>query len=179
MLITGCDFHTRYQPIAMAREETAELMVDAHTHRLLQLLQIPVEPSGFAAFVIQSPFEATVPIHWFVGLLAETRSRTVDWRFREDSRQRSAQAETDQCDDLLILDLLLAKRFPRIWVPTPAECDLRQLPWHRHKLVSVRTMKNESWSDVGDRRDGWWNQFPPQDSSREPWSKCREEKSFL
>jgi len=36
--------------------------------------------------------------------------------------------------------LLLAKRFPKIWVPTPAERDLRQLLWHRHKLVCLRTM---------------------------------------
>ena len=26
MLIIGCDFHTRYQQIAMAREETGELL---------------------------------------------------------------------------------------------------------------------------------------------------------
>src|SRR5947207_9776631 len=43
-------------------------------------------------------------------------------------------------DARLILDLLLAKRFPKIWVPTPAERDLRQLLWHRHKLVTLRTM---------------------------------------
>ena len=48
--------------------------------------------------------------------------------------------KTDERDALLILDLLLAKRFPRIWVPTPAERDLRQLLWHRHKLVCLRTM---------------------------------------
>jgi hypothetical protein len=28
MLIIGCDFHTRYQQIAMARKETAELLVE-------------------------------------------------------------------------------------------------------------------------------------------------------
>ena len=28
MLIIGCDFHTRYQQIAMAREETSELLVE-------------------------------------------------------------------------------------------------------------------------------------------------------
>ena len=28
MIIIGCDFHTRYQQIAMAREETAELLVE-------------------------------------------------------------------------------------------------------------------------------------------------------
>ncbi|MFZ1971772.1 MAG: transposase [Candidatus Acidiferrales bacterium] len=48
--------------------------------------------------------------------------------------------KTDKRDALLILDLLLAKRFPRIWVPSPAERDLRQLLWHRHKLVRLRTM---------------------------------------
>ena len=41
---------------------------------------------------------------------------------------------------MLILDLLLAKRFPKIWVPTPAERDLRQLVWHRHELDCMRTM---------------------------------------
>jgi len=29
MLIIGCDFHTRYQQIAMAREETSELLPGA------------------------------------------------------------------------------------------------------------------------------------------------------
>jgi hypothetical protein len=28
MLTIGCDFHTRYQQIALAREETAELLVE-------------------------------------------------------------------------------------------------------------------------------------------------------
>lgn len=28
MLIVGCDFHTRYQQIAMARKETGELLVE-------------------------------------------------------------------------------------------------------------------------------------------------------
>jgi transposase len=31
-------------------------------------------------------------------------------------------------------------RFARIWVPSEAERDLRQLLWHRHKLVRMRTM---------------------------------------
>jgi transposase len=48
--------------------------------------------------------------------------------------------KTDERDAALILDLLLAKRFPKLWVPTTAERDLRQLLWHRHKLVRLRTM---------------------------------------
>ena len=30
-------------------------------------------------------------------------------------------------------------RFPRIWVPSPENRDLRQLLWHRHRLVQMRT----------------------------------------
>ena len=33
----------------------------------------------------------------------------------------------------------LENRFPRIWVPSPENRDLRQLLWHRHRLVQKRT----------------------------------------
>jgi transposase len=29
--------------------------------------------------------------------------------------------------------------FPQIWVPSPENPDLRQLLWHRHRLVPMRT----------------------------------------
>ena len=47
--------------------------------------------------------------------------------------------KTDVRDALHILDLLLANRFPRIWIPSPAERDLRQLLRHRYKMVCLRT----------------------------------------
>ena len=47
--------------------------------------------------------------------------------------------KTDARDAMHILDLLLTKRFPRIWIPSAAERDLRQLLRHRHKLVGLRT----------------------------------------
>jgi transposase len=37
------------------------------------------------------------------------------------------------------LKLLLEDRFPRVWVPSPENRDLRQLLWHRHRLVQMRT----------------------------------------
>src|SRR5216684_6765776 len=71
MIIIGCDFHTRYQQIAMARGETSELLVErrldhesgeAHSfYRSLQSLQEPVRVG----------IEATGPVHWFERLLAE------------------------------------------------------------------------------------------------------------
>lgn len=38
-----------------------------------------------------------------------------------------------------MLRLLLEDRFPRIWVPSWENRDLRQLLWHRHRMVQART----------------------------------------
>jgi transposase len=38
-----------------------------------------------------------------------------------------------------LLQLLLENRFPKIWVPSAENRDLRQLLWHRHRLVQMRT----------------------------------------
>jgi hypothetical protein len=35
--------------------------------------------------------------------------------------------------------LWLENNFPRVWVPSPENRDLRQLLWHRHRLVRMRT----------------------------------------
>jgi transposase len=35
--------------------------------------------------------------------------------------------------------LLIEDRFPRIWVPSGENRDLRQLLWHRHRMVQART----------------------------------------
>jgi transposase len=84
--------------------------------------------------------EATGPIHWFERLLGELGHEL--W-IGDSAKIRASEVrkqKTDERDAALILDLLLANRFPKIWVPTPAERDLRQLLWHRHKLVCMRTM---------------------------------------
>jgi transposase len=140
MLIIGCDFHTRYQQIAMAREETSELLLErrlehaggeAHAfYRNLQHLREPVRVG----------IEATGPVHWFERLLGELGHELWIGDSAKIRASETRKQKTDQRDAALILDLLLAKRFPKIWVPTPAERDLRQLLWHRHKLVSMRTM---------------------------------------
>ena len=39
----------------------------------------------------------------------------------------------------LILRLLLEDRFPQVWVPNWENRDLRQLLWHRHRMVQART----------------------------------------
>ena len=136
MLIIGCDFHTRYQQIAMANDETGELVErrlehesgEAHTfyRRLLGPVRVGIEATG--------------PIQWFERLLAELGHELWIGDAAQIRASAVRQQKTDERDAALILDLLLTKRFPRIWVASPAERDLRQLLWHRHKLVCMRTM---------------------------------------
>ena len=52
--------------------------------------------------------------------------------------ERCPQSE-DRQDAQLLLHLLLEDRFPRIWVPDAENRDPRQLLWHRHRLVQMRT----------------------------------------
>lgn len=135
MLIIGCDFHTRYQQIAMVDSLTGE-----QTERRLE------HESGQADTFyrglpkpVRVGIEATGPMHWFQRLLAELGHEL--W-IGDSAKIRASEVrkqKTDERDAQLILELLLANRFPRIWVPTPAERDLRQLLWHRHKLVRLRT----------------------------------------
>ena len=137
MLIIGCDFHTRYQQIAMADDETGELLLER---------RLDHESGEAQAFyrslqgAVRVGIEATGPIHWFERLLAELGHELWIGNSAKIRASEVRKQKTDQRDALLILDLLLAKRFPKIWVPTPSERDLRQLLWHRHKLVRLRTM---------------------------------------
>jgi transposase len=57
----------------------------------------------------------------------------------EIKTKRVRKKKTDREDARLMLKLLLENRFPRIWVPSPENRDLRQLLWHRHRLVQMRT----------------------------------------
>jgi transposase len=137
MLIIGCDFHTRFQQIAMAEDATGELLLERRLdHESGEAQAFYRNLSG----TVRVGIEATGPLHWFERLLTELGHQL--W-IGDSAKIRASEVrkqKTDERDALLILDLLLAKRFPRIWVPTPAERDLRQLLWHRHKLVCLRTM---------------------------------------
>jgi transposase len=136
MRIIGCDFHTRYQQIAMLDDETGELSEhrleheSGEAHRFYRDLPKPVRVG----------VEATGPLHWFERLLSELGHELWIGNSAEIRASAVRKQKTDERDAQLILELLLANRFPRIWVPTPAERDLRQLLWHRHKMVRMRTM---------------------------------------
>jgi transposase len=136
MLIIGCDFHTRYQQIAMMDDATGELTEQRLEHQndeantFYRSLPKPVRVG----------IEATGPLHWFERLLAELGHELWIGDSAKIRASELRKQKTDERDAMLILQLMLANRFPRIWVPTAAERDLQQLLWHRHKLVGLRTM---------------------------------------
>ncbi len=62
-----------------------------------------------------------------------------------------------------LLKLLWEDRFPRVWVPDPENRDLRQLLWHRHRLVPLRTrimnqLQAVALNEGVRRKKGLWSQ---------------------
>src|SRR5438105_11511591 len=140
MAIIGCDLHTRYQQIALLETATGEIVRRRLEHE-------DREAKDFYAKLPQPSLigiEATGYTQWFERLLAELGHEL--WvgdpaaiRARAVRRQK-----TDTRDAEHVLDLLVGNRFPRVWVPSAEERDLRQLLKHRDKLVRMRTsVKNQ------------------------------------
>jgi transposase len=83
--------------------------------------------------------EATGYTRWFERMLGEMGHEL--W-VGDAARIRASQVRKQKDDDRdaqHILDLLEQERFPRVWMPSVAERDLRQLVLHRVKLVQMRT----------------------------------------
>jgi transposase len=83
--------------------------------------------------------EASGHARWFERLMAELRFELWIRDAAEIRTKRVRKQKTDRQDAQLILRLLLEDRFPQIWVPSWENRDLRQLLWHRHRMVQART----------------------------------------
>jgi transposase len=83
--------------------------------------------------------EASGHARWFERLLAELHFELWMGDAAEIRSKRVRKQKTDRQDAQLLLGLLLEDRFPRIWVPSGENRDLRQLLWHRHRMVQTRT----------------------------------------
>jgi transposase len=83
--------------------------------------------------------EASGQARWFERLVAELQFELWMGDAAEIRRKRVRKQKTDRQDAQLILRLLLENRFPQIWVPSWENRDLRQLLWHRHRMVQART----------------------------------------
>src|SRR5260370_40026446 len=83
--------------------------------------------------------EGSGQARWFERLLAELNIELWIGDATEIARKRERKQKTDRQDAQHILKLMLKDDFPRIWVPSWENRDLRQLLWHRHRMVQART----------------------------------------
>jgi transposase len=140
MFIIGCDFHSRFQQIAMLDPTTGEVLERRLEHENEEAKKFYASLPGPARVGMEATFNA----QWFERMLQEHSHELWIGDAAEIRAAMVRKQKTDPRDALHILDLLLTNRFPRIWVPSPVERDLRQMLRHRHKLVRFRTsVKNQ------------------------------------
>ena len=134
MKIVGCDLHTRYQQIAMLDRETGELIERRLEHQNGEAKAFYAALSGRVLVGI----EATGHTRWFERMLAELGHELWMGDAAQIRASMVRKQKTDARDAAQVLQLLVEERFPRIWRPGLEERDLRQLVWHRQKLVWMR-----------------------------------------
>ena len=138
MIIIGVDYHPSFQEIAFMDQQTGECGERRlnHSDGEAEKFYRELQQRGVS---VRVGMEATGHSRWFERLLAELDVEVWIGDAAEIKRQRGRKQKTDREDARLLLRLLLENRFPRIWVPSPENRDLRQLLWHRHRLVQMRT----------------------------------------
>src|ERR1700681_533327 len=141
MKIIGCDFHPSYQQIAVLDSVTGEMVEKALSHERKE--EVRAFYAGLEGSV-RVGIEASGQSQWFERMLTELGHEVWIGDAAKIRASCERKQKTDRRDAELLLRLLAEDRFPRIWVPTAAERDERQLLLHRHKLVRMRTqVKNQ------------------------------------
>src|SRR5215467_7941788 len=137
MIIIGVDYHPEFQQIALLDKDSGEFQEKRLSHAeeaeqfyrglavMSQKVRVGMEASGHA--------------RWFERLLAELQLELWVGDAADIQSKRGRKQKTDRQDAEHILKLMLKDDFPRIWVPSGENRDLRQLLWHRHRLVQART----------------------------------------
>src|SRR3981081_2707222 len=135
MIIIGVDFHPEFQQIAWVDTDSGECQEKRLAHR--------EEAENFyralAGHKVRLGMEASGHARWFERVVAELQFELWIGDAAEIRTRRVRKQKTDRQDAQLILRLLVEDRFPKIWVPSGENRDLRQLLWHRHRMVQMRT----------------------------------------
>ncbi len=135
MLIIGCDFHACTQQLAMLDTETGEVTERRLDHEsgeaqefyagLKEQALVGIESTGYA--------------QWFGEVLAELGHELVVGEAGKIRKMEVRKQKHDRRDAEHLLNLLRRGDFPKIWLPSAAERDVRVLVEHRHQLVEFRT----------------------------------------
>jgi transposase len=137
MLIIGCDYHPSFQQIAFVDTDTGELQERRLEHR--EEAEKFYRDLVVQGMKVRVGMEASGHARWFERLLGELNFELWIGNATEIARKRERKQKTDRQDAQHILRLLLKDDFPKIWVPSWENRDLRQLLWHRHRMVQART----------------------------------------
>jgi transposase len=137
-MLIGVDYHPSFQQIAFLVEETGECGDQRlnHDNGEAERFYRDLKQSGIG---VRVGMEATGYSRWFERLLAELGFELWIGDPAEIKAKRVKKQKTDREDARLLLRLMCEDRFPRIWIPSPENRDLRQLLWHRHRCVPMRT----------------------------------------
>jgi transposase len=135
MNIIGCDFHTRTQQIARVDTETGEVMRQELEHEngearkfyegLKEPALVGIESTGYTI--------------WFAEMLQELGHELVVGDAAKIRAKETRKQKHDRRDAEHLLNLLMRGDFPRIWLPSAEERDVRVVVEHRHQLVQLRT----------------------------------------
>ena len=180
MLIIGCDYHPSVQQIALVDTETGECGERRLRHR--------AEAEEFYGQLkgkqVRVGIEATGHSRWFERLLAELNYEIWIGDPAQIRAKQVRKQKNDRRDAEHILKLMMKDDFPRIWAPTPENRDLRQLVWHRHRLVGMRTRVMNQLQAVAmnegiRRKKGLWTEKGRQQLeslSLMPWTTRRRQE---
>jgi transposase len=135
MIIIGCDFHTRFEQIAMLDTATGEVIEKRLEHESGEAKRF-YEGLKEAALV---GIESTGYTRWFAEMLGELGHELVVGEAGKIRARETRKQKHDRRDAELILKLLVKGDFPKIWLPSGEERDVRVLLEHRHQLVEMRT----------------------------------------
>jgi transposase len=137
MIIIGVDFHPEFQQIALVDSNTGEFQEKRLVHR--EEAEQFYRGLAAAGQQVRVGMEASGHARWFERLLSERQFELWIGDAAEIQSKRVRKQKTDRQDAQLILKLMLKDDFPQIWVPSWENRDVRQLLWHRHRLVQART----------------------------------------
>jgi transposase len=183
MFIIGCDYHPSVQQIAWVDTETGECGERRLTHKGGEAEQFYRELKKLGTSV-RVGMEATGHSRWFERVLGELNYELWVGDPAQIRAKRVRKQRNDRFDAQHILKLMVEGNFPRIWVPTPENRDLRQLLWHRHRLVGMRTrVKNQlqaiAMNEGVRRKRGLWSEKGRkqlESLSLPPWTTRRRQE---
>jgi transposase len=135
MKIVGCDFHPSFQQIAILDTTTGEIEQRrlGHSDGGAELFYGELKRPALIGM------EAVGNSLWFEQLMGRLGHELWIGDAAQIRASYVRRQKTDRRDAGHILRLLVEQRFPRIWIPSSEQRDVRQLLLHRHKLIQMRT----------------------------------------